>query len=114
MLLIGSLIVVGLLWRAGGEPLRAVTAPEVRDAPEPFSAERRTASTEEAARLQKAAKGRRGSFARPGGGPPEGRDAPEPFGAERRTASTEEAARLQKAAKVRIGSFERSEGVPEY
>jgi hypothetical protein len=68
-LLIGSLIVVGLLWRAGGEPLRAVTAPEVRDAPEPFSAERRTASTEEAARLKKAAKVRIGSFERPEGVP---------------------------------------------
>jgi hypothetical protein len=41
MVFIGSSIVVGLLWWAGGEPLRAVTAPEVRDAPQPFSAERR-------------------------------------------------------------------------
>jgi hypothetical protein len=65
MLLVGSLIVVGLLWRAGGEPLRAVTAPEVRGAPEPFSAERRVASEEEAARLGNGEKERIGSFERP-------------------------------------------------
>lgn len=65
MVFIGSLIVVGLLWRAGGEPLRAVMAPEVRDAPVPFSAERRAASEDEAARLGNGEKERIGSFERP-------------------------------------------------
>ena len=69
MLFIGSSIFVGLLWWAGGEPLRAVAVPEVRAAPEPFSAEKRAASAEEAARLEEAGQGRVGSFERPEGVP---------------------------------------------
>jgi hypothetical protein len=65
VLLIVAAIVVGLLWRAGGEPLRAVTTPEVHEAPEPFSAEKRAASKEMAARWESSGQMRIGSFERP-------------------------------------------------
>ena len=64
LLLIASVIVAGLAWQAGG-PLQAVARTEVRDAPEPFSAEKRTASADEAARRERAAEMRIGSFERP-------------------------------------------------
>ena len=69
MLLIASVIVAGLAYRVGDEPLQAVTATEVRDAPEPFSAEKRTASAEAAARRRRAGEVRIGSFERPEGVP---------------------------------------------
>jgi hypothetical protein len=58
-------IFAGLAWRAGDGPLQAVAQTEVRDAPEPFSAERRAASEEEAALRRKLAKVQIGSFERP-------------------------------------------------
>lgn len=69
MLLIASVILAGPACRAGDGPLQAVAETEVRDAPETFSAEKRTASAEEAARLKRAGQVRIGSFQRPEGVP---------------------------------------------
>lgn len=65
MLLIASVIVAGPACRAGDGPVQAVAATEVRDAPETFSVEKRTASAEEATRLKEAGQVRIGSFERP-------------------------------------------------
>ena len=65
MLLIFSAVVAGWLWRAGDGPLQAVAPPEVRNAPEPFSPEKRAASEEMAARWEASGRMRVGSFERP-------------------------------------------------
>ncbi len=69
MLVIVAAVVTGRLWLAGGEPLQAAVQPEVREAPEPFSAEKRAASKEMAARWEASGQMRIGSFERPEGVP---------------------------------------------
>lgn len=59
------MVVAGWLWLAGDEPLQDVARPEVRDAPEPFSAQKRTDSEEMAARWEAGGQMRVGSFERP-------------------------------------------------
>ncbi|CAA9450939.1 MAG: hypothetical protein AVDCRST_MAG01-01-4577 [uncultured Rubrobacteraceae bacterium] len=65
MLLVVSAVVAGWLWLAGGEPLQAAAQPEVREAPEPFSAQKRAASKEMAAHWEAHGQMRIGSFERP-------------------------------------------------
>ena len=65
VLVIVAAVVTGRLWLAGGEPLQAAAQPEVREAPEPFSAEKRAASKEMAARWEASGRMRIGSFERP-------------------------------------------------
>ncbi|CAN5610362.1 hypothetical protein BH24ACT18_BH24ACT18_00200 [soil metagenome] len=59
-----SAAVAGLLWWEGDGPLRAVTAPELRAAPEPFAATD-LASTEEEAGPKTRTEQQIGSFERP-------------------------------------------------
>ncbi|MDQ3375663.1 MAG: hypothetical protein M3533_02060 [Actinomycetota bacterium] len=65
VLVVASALVAGLVWRAGDGPLQAVTAPELRDAPEAYAAARSVASTDEEARPDASSEVRIGNFERP-------------------------------------------------
>jgi hypothetical protein len=61
VIIVASAAVAGLLWWAGDGPVRAVAAPELRAAPEPFAAVGDTAPADEEARSEV----RIGDFRRP-------------------------------------------------
>jgi hypothetical protein len=65
VLLVFSVVAAGWLLSAGGQPLQAAAQPEVRRAPEPFSAQKRADSEEMAARWEAGGRMRIGSFERP-------------------------------------------------
>lgn len=68
LVVISVVVVTGVAWWAGDEPLRAVEWPELRGAPEPFEVVR-VASAGEGARPEKSAQIRIGDFERPEGVP---------------------------------------------